>query len=98
MVLLVGGLDEGLTTLVCKEITVVISEGVKTGWNLAEPSQEGYDSSRTDDEYVVSSFFSIFINTQMFRAGADFSLVPAYAHERGNGVDADLPGVQEPRA
>jgi hypothetical protein len=39
-------LDARLATLLCKEITVVKSKEVKTGWYLAESSKEGYGSKR----------------------------------------------------
>jgi hypothetical protein len=39
-------MDARLTILVCKQIIVAKSEGVKTGSNLAEYSKEGYGSKR----------------------------------------------------
>jgi hypothetical protein len=39
-------LDVGLTTLLCKNITIVESKAGKTGCNLAEFSKEGCGSER----------------------------------------------------
>jgi hypothetical protein len=39
-------LDAGLTTLLCKQITVAKCEEVKTGCNLSNSPKEGYGSER----------------------------------------------------
>jgi hypothetical protein len=46
VVLQVGGLDARLTTFIRKQKIVAKSKEVKTGWNVAEYSSEGYGSKR----------------------------------------------------